>query len=200
MNDVALNAIPTALQWGNPPQRWQVEDDGTLTITAGERTDLFTDPDGAFSVNNSPRLVFQPDAHYVLSARVTVDFGAWGDAGALLIYGGDSSYAKLCFEFSHLKQPTIVSVVTRGTSDDCNSVPVDGNATYLRLAKLDQSFAFHYSTDGRVWHLIRYFTLENPGDVVIGFTVQSPTGRSCTASFSKIAYAIQKLEDIRSGE
>jgi len=201
VNDVALSTIPTPLRWANPPQHWQVGDDGTLTMTAGERTDLFNDPDGASPTNNSPRLTFQPEDPYVLSARVTVDFAAWGDAGALLIYGSDSSYAKLCFEFSHLKQPTVVSVVTRqGTSDDCNSVPVDGNERYLRLAKLDRAFAFHYSTDGQLWHLIRYFTLENPGDVAIGFTVQSPTGQSCTASFSEIAYTTQKLEDIRSGE
>jgi regulation of enolase protein 1 (concanavalin A-like superfamily) len=197
---LSLGAIPATLQWSNPPQEWQVTKEGALIFTAGERTDLFSDPEGAPLVNNSPRLTFKPEDPFILSAKVAVDFEAWGDAGALLIYRSDISYAKLCFEFSHLKQPTIVSVVTRGTSDDCNSIPVDGNESYLRLAKLDRSFAFHYSTDGQVWHLIRYFTLENPGEVVIGFTVQSPMGRSCTASFSEITYSTQRLEDIRSGE
>jgi hypothetical protein len=33
-----------------------------------------------------------------------------------------------------------------------------------------------------------------------GFSVQSPTGDSCTATFSEIRYEARKLKDIRSGE
>ena len=90
----------------------------------------------------------------------------------------------------------IVSVVTRGTSDDCNSETVDGNTAWLRVARIDDTFAFHASDDGERWGLVRHFGLPT-SDVQIGFEVQSPTGNGCRASFADIAYATRRLTDLR---
>jgi hypothetical protein len=94
----------------------------------------------------------------------------------------------------------IVSVVTRGTSDDCNSVPIAGQTVYLRMARNAQTFAFHYSLDGRYWHMVRYFTLGSLGALQVGFSSQSPTGQQCRAVFSEINYRAGTLTDNRSGE
>jgi regulation of enolase protein 1 (concanavalin A-like superfamily) len=201
MTSFVLQAIPKELHWENPPLNWKVEQESILTITAGKATDLFTDPQGNFSINNSPRALFTPQGNFLLSAKVKVAFAATFDAGVLLIYGKENSWAKLCFEFSPQKQPMIVSVVNRGIADDCNSVPIDGNHVYLRIARVDQAFTFHFSTDGRsFWHLVRYFTLDELQNLAIGFSTQSPTGNACTAVFSEITYTTGKLKDIRSGE
>lgn len=199
MNSIVLPTIPTTLRWENAPAEWRIEQAESLSITAGKRTDLFSDPQGTSVMNNSPRLLFTPPGNFVLSAKVTVEFAATFDAGVLLLYENQSSWAKLCFEYSPQKQPMIVSVVTRGYSDDCNSVCIDGNQIYLRIAKLDQAFAFHYSEDGHFWHLIRYFALGQTESVAVGFSSQSPMGERCTAVFSEISYAATKLTDIRSG-
>ena len=61
-----------------------------------------------------------------------------------------SSWAKLCFEYSPQREPMVVSVVTRGLSDDCNSFVVDGATVWLRIARVGSAFAFHASTDGAV--------------------------------------------------
>ena len=129
-----------------------------------------------------------------------VAFGATFDAGVLQLRQRDDLWAKLCFEFSPAGQPTIVSVVTHGVSDDCNSAPIDDAAIYLRIAQLPAATAFHYSRNGQHWHLVRYFSLGAAERVQVGFSAQSPTGTKCAAVFSEIRYQAGLLKNIRSGE
>ena len=93
----------------------------------------------------------------------------------------------------------VVSVVTRGESDDCNSMPVEGGAAWLRVSRLARAFAFHRSTDGEHWDMVRYFGLGNPESVEVGFLAQSPTGDGCTATFEDVAFSREELADVRSG-
>jgi regulation of enolase protein 1 (concanavalin A-like superfamily) len=148
MDAVYLRSIPAELRWMRNPVGWQDNGDDSVSITAGRETDLFNDPQGGYSIDNSPRLVFEPQGDFVLSARVTVGFRSNYDAGVLLIYAYTNLWAKLCFELYPQKQPMIVSVVTHVLSDDCNSVPIDDDHVYLRIARVRRAFAFHYSTDG----------------------------------------------------
>jgi regulation of enolase protein 1 (concanavalin A-like superfamily) len=122
------------------------------------------------------------------------------DAGVLQVRERDDLWAKLCFEYSPQNQPMIVSVVTRGASDDCNSAVIDGDEVYLRIAVNPKTIAFHHSRDGRYWHLVRYFTLGALANPRVGFSAQSPTGERCTATFAEISYKAGRLGDIRSGE
>jgi regulation of enolase protein 1 (concanavalin A-like superfamily) len=135
-----------------------------------------------------------------LSARVGVDFKATFDAGVLVLYAHQRAWAKLCFEYSPQGQPMVVSVVTSGVSDDCNSFVVDGHQVWLRVARLGLAFAFHASTDGLEWQLVRHFTFDAPDVVGLGFLVQSPTGEGCTAQFDDLGYRAERLSDIRNGE
>jgi hypothetical protein len=196
-----LSAIPVELDLRNRPLDWRVEQDAVLTITAGEHTNLFIDPQGQYSEDSAPRALFAPpEGDFLLSARVQVNFASMFDAGVLLLYEREGLWAKLCFEFSPQRQPMIVSVVTRGISDDCNSVVIDGNQVYLRVARVGGTFAFHFSTDGRFWHMARYFSLGELDDLKVGFSSQSPRGEKCTTVFSEIAYRLETLKDLRSGE
>jgi uncharacterized protein len=129
-----------------------------------------------------------------------VDFKATYDAGALLVYQNNESWAKLCFELSPQNQPSIVTVVNRMVSDDCNSVSLENNAIYFRIARLKSAFAFHFSVDSFTWQLVRYFKLEQSEDLAVGFSSQSPRGNSCKTVFSRIKYILEPLRDIRGGE
>jgi regulation of enolase protein 1 (concanavalin A-like superfamily) len=73
------------------------------------------------------------------------------DAGVLFVHADDTTWAKLCLELSPQGQPMIVSVVTRDVSDDCNSHPLEGAESWLRVARLSSAFAFHVSRDGERW-------------------------------------------------
>ena len=118
----------------------------------------------------------------------------------LVVYESDDVWAKLCFEYSPQREPMVVSVVTRGVSDDCNSSVVDDRSVWLRIARVGSAFAFHASTDGSNWSFIRHFALETGGETSIGFAAQSPTGEGCAVTFEQIAYEAKRLGDLRSGE
>jgi uncharacterized protein len=199
MKNVTLPAVPQPLGWHNQPVAWSTDPDGSLEISAGAQTDWFVDPSGRIAAQNAAALLFEPDPVCILNAFVTVEYRSRFDAGVLVIYQNPASWAKLCLELSPLNQLMIVSVVTRGKSDDCNSYLVQGKSSFLRISRLEKAFAFHASLDGENWNLIRHFTL-NGGSVQMGFMAQAPTGAGCTVRFSQIHYAVKLLEDIRSGK
>jgi len=193
-----LPAFPAPLRHLNEPAAWRIEGDDTLVLSAGPRTDLFTDPGGQGRYANAPALLGRLDGDFTLSARITAEPAATYDAGVLLLYAGEDTWAKLCLELSPQGRPTIVAVVTRGVSDDCNSIPVDGADVRLRIARLGPAYAFHAAVGSDFWHLIRYFALD--GEPEVGFLAQSPTGPGLTVRFSEITYTPKRLPDIRGGE
>lgn len=195
---VHLDEIPYPLEWHQEPQSWSYEN-GVLRAVAGPQTDLFVDPLGKVSIHNAPRLLFDVEGDFILSSKVKVGFQGTYDAGVLAVYQRENSWAKLCFEMSPQGEPMVVSVVTKGTSDDCNSLPTGDNEIYLRLARIGDAFAFHHSLDAKFWHMVRVFQLE-PGSFKTGFLAQAPVGEGCAVRFSEIRLEARRLGDIRSGE
>jgi uncharacterized protein len=173
-------------------------DGGALALGAGARTDLFVSPAGAPPQLGAPRLVARVAGDFMLTARVGATFASTFDAGVLLVWFDEGNWAKLCLELSPHDGPMVVSVVTRGASDDCNSWPAASPA-WLRVARLDDEYAFHASSDGATWSLVRHFALAVSGDPLVGFLAQSPTGDGCTATFDSVAFAPERLADLRSG-
>jgi regulation of enolase protein 1 (concanavalin A-like superfamily) len=171
-----------------------------LTIAAGGLTDHFVDPSGGRATLTAPRVLGEPGPEFQLSACVEVEFGAMFDAGVLMLWGGDDVWAKLCFEYSPDGQPMVVSVVTRGVSDDANSMLVDGHRVWLRVSRSGSSYAFHASTDGARWEFVRHFALPVPAESVrLGFSSQSPTGPGCVSRFSQVRFVAHPLANLRDG-
>jgi len=189
----ALAGLPGPLTWQNAPAEWKIGSDQSLSITAGPHTDWFVSPMDAVLTDKSPRLVFKPADDFVLSARATVDFRSQWDAGVLVLYVNGSTWAKLCFEMSIDKTPTIVSVVTKTTSDDNNSIAIQGKTVYLKIAKAGQAIFFYASEDGQKWKIIRAFSFGPGQDVRVGFSSQAPGGDRCTTVFDHIAYQAKRV-------
>jgi regulation of enolase protein 1 (concanavalin A-like superfamily) len=201
VEEFELTGIPARLGWLNKPVDWRLEPDGSLAIEAGPESDWFADPALETDKDDAPAALFTTaDEDFILSARVTVPFASTFDAGVIQLRASDSLWGKLCFEYSPQGQAMIVSVVTRGRSDDCNSTVINGNQVYLRVARLGQNFAFHYSENGRSWSMVRYFTLGPVAELQAGFSSQSPTGQGCRSLFSEISYQPLRLDDIRNGQ
>jgi regulation of enolase protein 1 (concanavalin A-like superfamily) len=176
--------------------------DPTLTGVAGPRTDLFVDPATGEATHNAPRLLtVPPPDDWQLSARVSVRFAGTFDAGALLLRGGADQWAKLAFERSPQGDGMVVTVVTRGRSDDANGYIVDGEAVWLRISHLNGAYACHASLDGVTWDFVRHFVMDSmdPAQAQVGFEVQSPMGEGCQARFTDIALASTTLADLRDG-
>jgi regulation of enolase protein 1 (concanavalin A-like superfamily) len=190
--------LPFELTWLSEPRHWSI-DAGRLTIEAGALTDWFVDPAGdADPVLNAPALVGSVAGDFMLSAYVSVEFGATFDAGVLMLHASESCWAKLCLERSPEGRPMVVSVVTQGHSDDCNSAALEHESAWLRVARLGTAYAFHRSTDGQRWQLVRYFRLPAP-NASVGFEAQSPLGEGCRATFAEIRFEHGRLADLRGG-
>lgn len=200
MTALKLPGLPFALEpEGSPPPGCRVTNGDTLTLTAAARTDMFVDPAGADQEPDAGRFIgLPPSGDFRLAARVRVEFASTFDAGVLLLYAAGRQWAKLCFEYSPQHRPTAVTVVTKGTSDDCNSFEVDGNTLWLRITRSGPAWAFHASADGAWWRLLRYFTLEK-SLVRVGFLAQSPTGEGCAATFDHIMFVPGAPADLRDG-
>ena len=185
----AINGLPGDLKWQNAPASWHIEQGSQLTIVSGKETDWFVDPfDGAIH-NTAPMLLFMPASDFVLNAKVQVGFKAKWDAGALMVWADEHHWAKLSFELSPAKQPTMVTVVTRGSSDDCNSVPVSGNTVYLQIARSGSAYVFYFSPDAKSWQVLRVFSLGEGLKPRLGFESQSPAGQGTEVVFSEIHYS-----------
>ncbi|MFC8682026.1 DUF1349 domain-containing protein [Microbacterium ureisolvens] len=184
---------------------WTVADD-RVAVNAPAHSDLFVDPSGesgtaAETMLNAVTLLGTPgEGDFVFSARAGADFRAMFDAAVLLIWADERHWAKLCFERSPAGETMVVSVVTRGVSDDANSFTVDGDAVWLRISRIGRVFALHASTDGTWWHFVRAFALgDDLGDVKLGFEGQSPTGDGCAVWFDDVRFERKTLGDLRDG-
>jgi len=182
------------------------EQSGAVVVTAPAHTDFYLNPGGADSadaesmLNAATLLGTPPEGDFQLSARVTVGFRAQYDAGVLLLWVDEQHWAKFCFEFSPAAEPMVVSVVTRGVSDDANAFVVPERSVWLRVSRVDRVYAYHASTDARTWRMIRVFSLGNSvTEHKVGFEAQSPTGDGCTVTFDEIRFTEHRLTDLRDG-
>ena len=119
-----------------------------------------------------------------------------GTRALLMVWAGNHSWAKLSFELSPAKQPTMVTVVTRGLSDDCISIPVSSNTVYIPISKSGPAYVFYSSTDGKSWQVLRVFSLGDSSKARIGFESQSPAGDGTEVVFPEIQYSTKKIKDI----
>jgi uncharacterized protein len=169
-------------------------------ISAGPRTDLFIPPGTGAATLNAARAVGPPgDQDFQFSVRVEVAFAETFDAGALVVWGDDATWAKLLLEYSPEHQPMVVSVVTRGRSDDANGMRIEVPYIWLRVSRIGQAYAFHSSTDGERWEFARHFEMGPTKGHLVGLEVQSPLGEGCDAVFTEISWTQSTLSDLRSG-
>jgi len=199
---VNLPSLPFALEWsdGVEPPSWGVTESG-LEATAAGKTDWYVyAPDPNYAPNNAARLLGPaPEGEWQFSARVSVDFTGTFDAGTLLLQVDEDHWSKLALEYSPEGRGMVVSVVTRGTSDDANAWTIEGREVWLRISRVEGAFAFHAGNDGEKWEFVRSFDFGVEGPVNAGFGVQAPDGDGCKATFDHIAFKQEGLQDLRDG-
>jgi uncharacterized protein len=196
-NPVEIKEIPYPLSWQNTAQKFSIK---PLTITAGAKTDMFRDPNVTYNTDNAPKLLFKPDDNFTLSVGIEHAFLSKWDGGAIVLWQDSLHWIKFCFEKDYTGAHRVVSVVTKDISDDCNSLQVNGNKVFYKVAKADNVITLYYSHDGKKWYLIRHLQFEFSNALQLGFLAQSPTGSSCTVKFTDVNYRNNKIRDPYIGE
>jgi uncharacterized protein len=199
MDSVRIPAIPRGLYWENSAKTFSVKGND-IVIVAGGKTDMFRDPNVAYNTDNAPKLLFEGDDNFVLIASIEHAFASKWDGGALVIKQDSLHWIKFCFEKDYTAAKRVVSVVTKNISDDCNSVEMNSNKVYYKVAKADNIITLYYSGNGVKWFLVRHLQFDASKGFKIGFLAQSPTGDQCEVKFSNISYEVKKIKDPYLGE
>ncbi len=194
-----FGGIPRSLMWENKPKGYNINK-SSIVIVSGEKTDMFRDPNVTYNTDNAPKLMFKADSNFILSAAVEHSFTSKWDGGALVLKLDSLNWVKCCFEKDYTGARRVVTVVTKGISDDCNSVKVNSNKVYFKIAKANNVITIYYSLTGAKWFLIRHFTFDAYNNLNVGFLSQSPTGKECKVKFTDINYVIKKIKDPYIGE
>ncbi|MEP6846691.1 MAG: DUF1349 domain-containing protein [Panacibacter sp.] len=196
---VSVPGIPYPLHWEIQPLHFSARGN-TITIVAGKKTDMFRDPNATYNTDNAPKILFKPKDNFVLRASIEQAFANKWDGGAIVLKSDSLNWIKFCFEKDYTGARRVVSVVTKDISDDCNSVEINSNKVFYKIAKADNVVTLYYSTNGTKWFLIRHVQFDAKPEFEVGFLAQSPTGTSCTVTFSDIIYEERKISDPYTGE
>jgi regulation of enolase protein 1 (concanavalin A-like superfamily) len=198
-DSIRLKTIPRGLYWENSPLEFSQRNDD-IVITAGEKTDMFRDPNVTYNTDNAPKLLFEGDDNFVLTASIEHAFTNKWDGGAIVIMEDSLHWIKFCFEKDYTGAKRVVSVVTRDISDDCNSEEINTKKVFYKVAKADNVITLYSSGDGRKWFLVRHLQFDTKKGFKLGFLAQSPTGSRCEVKFSDIDYKSVKIKDPYAGE
>lgn len=175
------------------------QEDGRITIHAGAKSDFVVSAKNG-KVNASAAFLYQKvKGDFVLHAKVSQSFLSTYDAPALMAMESDTLWAKACFEYTDLNTRAVVSVMTDGTSDDCNGVETEQDHIWLQLCRQDQIFAVHYSMDGKKWRMHRILRQEMKEELMVGLVAQSPLGEGGDFVFEDVSLKLERKEDIRGG-
>jgi regulation of enolase protein 1 (concanavalin A-like superfamily) len=194
-----IATIPYKLFWENKPLSYSMVNN-ELTIVAGEKTDMFRDPNVTYNTDNAPKLLFKADEDFVLTAAIEHSFTNKWDGGALVIKSDSLNWVKFCFEKDYTGAHRVVSVATKNISDDSNSIEVSENKIFYKIAKAGNVITLYSSSNRVTWFLVRHLQFDMKPGFKVGFLAQSPTGTRCEVKFSNIKYEKKKIKDPYAGE
>ncbi len=172
--------VLAGMTWMNEPQSFQVEN-GTLAIFAAKETDYFNNPEDSSVVGTAPYLYQEVEGDFVAKTLVEPDFSSQWNAVAMIVYIDSLNWIKFAFENSDATGASIVTVVTKGTSDDANGVILDGESSvWLAIARKGNIYSMHWSVDGKDFKMARLTSMTDQQVVSIGVEAQCPVGPSAT--------------------
>jgi regulation of enolase protein 1 (concanavalin A-like superfamily) len=196
-----LNGYPTDFSWKPGDTVSGVDTSFELQGAAG--SDIFFEPGTSNTICRVEGLgEWRAEPAFQFSAHVDVDFRAQFDSAVLLGWADQDHWFKICAEQDPHGQARVVTVVTRGRSDDSNGRPMPGTDVWLRIGRDGATFSLHSSFDGSHWDLVRLFELGIPPEkrILIGSVVQSPAGNGTSARFDAVRLTPEPLRDPRGVE
>ena len=188
-----------AFQWLNKPVAVEFSA-GTVSVTAPEKSDFFINPENDEVSASAPFFYQEIEGDFVATALVKPDFRDQWNAAALMVHIDETNWIKFAFENSDASGKSIVSVVTRGVSDDANGVRLEAfDRIWLRLIRKRNNFAMHWSSDGETFVMARLTQMADAKLVKVGLEAQSPVGPAATHEFLYFNVEMKTVQDLRAG-
>ena len=185
-------------QWLNPAAFVSLPQGG-VRIKAPAKCDFFKDPAGQHMMSSAPYLFLEVEGDFTAKAHVSHAFQSVWDAAAIMTWSDPDNWAKLCFEATDFGTQAIVSVVTKGVSDDANGVNYHWSNVWLQIVRKGNLFGMHYGPDGVHWNMVRTFKMDVPKRVRIGLVAQCPGGGGAELDFSVFQLDHTTVTDVRAG-
>jgi regulation of enolase protein 1 (concanavalin A-like superfamily) len=183
------------------------EENGKIEIFAPKETDFFCN-NGAIgeegitpeSLCNAPFYYTEVTGDFVMSVKVSHDFKDIYDSASIMVMKDMAYWAKACFELTDFDTHAVVSVVTKEDSDDANGCNIDDNTVWLQVCRVGNSFAFHYSTNGENYYMMRFFNLPVDEVVKVGLLAQAPLGSGGKRIYENLTIERKTVKNIRMGK
>lgn len=192
--------------------KWMNESDikfenDKLIMLASEKSDFFCHS-GAIgeegitpeSLTNAPFFYTEVTGDFVMKVKVSHAFKDTYDSASIMVLQDLNIWAKACFELTDFNTRAVVSVVTNQISDDANGCNIEGNEVWLQVARAGNSFAFHYSLDGKRYDMMRFFSLPVEETIMVGFVAQAPTGQGGERIYQDYSIEYKTVKNIRMGQ
>lgn len=184
------------------------EEGNQIEIYAPEKSDFFCNSgtvgeEGIIpeSLSNAPFYYTELEGDFVMRVKVSHKFKDIYDSCSIMVMQDMKNWAKACFEKTDFGTHAAVSVVTKnGESDDANGCNIEGNTAWLQMCRVGKDFAFHYSTDGEHYYMMRFFTLPVKDTVKVGLLAQAPTGLGGVRKYENLIFEKKTVKNIRTGE
>ena len=178
--------------------RWmndsEIRKDGTrIEIMATPQSDFFCNSGSVSeegitpeSLCNAPYYYTEFEGDFVLRVKVSHDFKDTYDSASVMVMVDLKNWAKACFEKTDFGTHAAV----------CN---LDGNAAWLKVCRVDNTFSFHYSTDGEHFYMMRFFSLPAGKSVKVGLLAQAPVGNGGARVYDDLTLEKKTVKNIRFG-
>jgi regulation of enolase protein 1 (concanavalin A-like superfamily) len=185
----------------NNADKQMMKDKDSITLTSTKETDFFIEPGGAYEKSDAPLLLKKVDntKPFTLTAELKPDHIVKYDAGMLFIFVDEKHWVKFAFEADERMNTRVVTVRTNETSDDNNHEVVKDSIIFLKISSDAKSVGFYYSTDNKIWNLVRVFKNEFPKNIFAGIGTQSPAGNGNKTIFYGVQFSETPVKDFRSG-
>ncbi|MFB6980792.1 DUF1349 domain-containing protein [Streptomyces scopuliridis] len=188
--------FPAGWQWSGPATARHTDHEaGILRLEAPAGADLFVMP-GVREVDRLPALTRPVTHDFRLEALVDVEGGTRFDAGGILVDTGNGSL-KLCVERAVSGGWSVVTIVTRPTSDEAAGPSLVGPAAGLLVTRQGERLAtFFREPDEPDWRFARTLTVPAT-ELRVGVFAQAPLSDGCTAVFRDVKTSPTPLRDRR---
>ncbi|CAH0598776.1 unnamed protein product [Chrysodeixis includens] len=141
-------------KWINEPKEWKVTDNA-VEMTTGYETDFWRETYVKFIKNDGHLFGVEIKDDFTFTACIEADYSELYDQAGLMIYWDETHWLKAGIEYND-GAPVMSSVLTNGVSDWGSGI-FSGNPRkfYLRVTRKDDVICVKYSTDNKLWLLLR---------------------------------------------